>query len=98
MKLTQDKVHILYAGPSNMKRTYTLGAQGPKIQEVQQEKDLGVLISSDMKPYIMINKQVQKAHMKLSQFSSTFTYRGKTWLNLYKLDGVGPIDNRPSID
>ena len=61
VKLNQDKVHILHAGPSNIKRTYTLGAEGPKIQEVQQEKDLGVLISSDMKPYIMINKQVKKA-------------------------------------
>ena len=32
----------------------------------------------------MVTKQAQKAHVKLTQFNSTFTYRGKTWLKLYK--------------
>ena len=31
-----------------------------------------------------MTKQVQKAHLKLSQFNTTFTYRGKTWIDLYK--------------
>ena len=29
-------------------------------------------------------KQAQKAHLKLSQFNTSFTYRGNTWLKLYK--------------
>ena len=37
-----------------------------------------------MKTEQMLAKQVQKAHLKLTQFNSTFTYRGKTWINLYK--------------
>ena len=84
VKLNEDKVHILHVGPSNTKRPYTLGPEGPSIQQVQHEKDLGVLISTDMKPDKMVEKQVQKAHLKLSQFNSTFTYRGETWLNLYR--------------
>ena len=32
----------------------------------------------------MVSRQAQKAHVKLSQFNSAFTYRGKTWLKLYK--------------
>ena len=43
-----------------------------------------MLISTDMKPDKMVEKQVQKAQLKLSQFNSTFTYKGKTWLNIYK--------------
>ena len=51
---------------------------------MEQEKDLGVLISSDLKPDKMVARQAQKAHLKLTQFNSTFTYRGKTWLKMYK--------------
>ena len=51
---------------------------------MEQEKDLGVLISSDLKPDRMVARQVQKAHLKLTQFNSTFSYRGKTWLKLYQ--------------
>ena len=32
----------------------------------------------------MVSRQAQKAHVKLTQFNCTFTYRGKTWLKLYK--------------
>ena len=60
------------------------GEGGPDIVAVEQEKDLGVIISSDLKTEKMVSKQVQKAHVKLSQFNSTFTYRGETWLKLYK--------------
>ena len=82
--LNEDKVHILHIGQNNVKRPYTLGVGGPIIQKVDQEKDLGVLISSDLKPDKMIAKQTQKAHFKLSQFNYTFSYRGKTWIDMYK--------------
>ena len=80
----EDKVHILHLGPSNQRRPYTLREGGPPIEVVDKEKDLGVLVSSDLKPDKMVARQVQKAHLKLSQFNSTFTYRGKTWLKLYQ--------------
>ena len=82
--LNEEKVHILHVGPSNQRRPYTLGEEGQQIAKVYQEKDLGVIISSDLKPDKMVTKQVQKAHLKLSQFNTTFTYRGKTWIDLYK--------------
>ena len=82
--LNEDKVHLLHHGQRKDRRSYTLGEEGPRIEEVDQEKDLGVIISSDLKPDKMIARQVQKAHMKISQFNATFTYRGKTWLKMYK--------------
>ena len=36
-----------------------------------------------MKPDKMVCEKAQKAHVKLSQFNSTFLYRGKTWMKLY---------------
>ena len=51
---------------------------------MDQKKDLGVLISIDLKQDKMIAKQTQKAHFKLLQFNSTYLYRGKTWIDMYK--------------
>ena len=83
VKLNQEKVHVLHIGRTNTRRKYTLGEGGPDIVSVEQEKDLGVIISVDLKPEKMISRQAQKAHVKLTQFNSTFAYRGKTWLKLY---------------
>ena len=84
VSLNEDKVHLLHLGQSKDRRSYTLGEGGPRIVEVDEEKDLGVIISRDLKPDKMIARQAQKAHLKISQFNTTFTYRGKTWLKLYK--------------
>ena len=83
VELNKDKVHMLHIGRNNSRRQYTLGEEGPIITAVDHEKDLGVIVSNDLKPNKMVNKQTQKAHVKLTQFNSTFTYRGKTWLKLY---------------
>ena len=83
VELNQEKVHLLHIGRTNPRRKYTLGEGGPDIKAVEQEKDLGVIISSDLKTDKMVQKQAQKAHVKLSQFSSAFSYRGKTWMKLY---------------
>ena len=73
VKLNQEKVHLLHLGRTNERRKYTLGEGGPEIVAVQQEKDLGVIISSDLKTEKMVSRQVQKAHVKLSQFNSAIT-------------------------
>ena len=84
VELNKDKVHLLHIGRTNQKRQYTLGEEGPVIETVEQEKDLGVIISNDLKTDKMVGKQTQKAHLKLSQFNTSFTYRGNTWMKLYK--------------
>ena len=84
VELNKDKVHLLHLGQNNPRRPYTLGEGGPAIEVVDQEKDLGVIVSSDLKPDKMVARQTQRAHLKLTQFNTTFTYRGKTWLKLYK--------------
>ena len=54
VELNEDKVHVLHLGQNNPIRPYTLGEGGPPIEVVEQEKDLGVLISSDLKPDKMV--------------------------------------------
>ena len=44
VELNQEKVHLLQIG-----WTYTLGKGGPDKVAVEQEKDLGVIISRDLK-------------------------------------------------
>ena len=63
VELNQEKVHILHIGRTNLGRKYTLGEGGPEIVAVKQEKDLGVVISENLKPDIMISRQAQKAHL-----------------------------------
>ena len=84
VELNTEKVHILHIGRSNPKIGYTIEEEGPNIVSVEQEKDLGVIISSYLKPDKMVAKQCQRGHLKLTQLNSAFTYRGKTWIKLYK--------------
>ena len=67
VELNEDKVHLLHIGRNNPKRGYTLGEGGPTILSVEQEKDLGVTISSDLKSDKMVAKQCQRGHLKLTQ-------------------------------
>ena len=54
------------------------------IKKVQEEKDLEVLISEDLKPSKMITRQAGRAHGKLTQMLKSFTFREKNLLNLYQ--------------
>ena len=59
VELNQEKVHFLHIGRTNTRRKYTLGEGGPDILAVEQEKDLGVVISADLKPDKMVARQAQ---------------------------------------
>ena len=62
--LKKDKVNLLHIGRTNHRRQYTLGEGGPAIVSVEHEKDLGVVVSSDLKSDKMVAKQNHKAHIK----------------------------------
>ena len=82
VELNEEKIHLLHIGRNNPNR----GPRGRRSKNVpvEQEKDLGVIISSDLKSDKMVAIQCQKGHLKLTQFNNAFTYRGRTWLKLYK--------------
>ena len=49
VELNKEKVHLLHIGRTNTRRIYTLGEGGADIVAVEHEKDLGVLISRNLK-------------------------------------------------
>ena len=66
-----------------MKYKYYLN--GTEIKKVQEEKDLGIIISEDLKPMKHIAKTVKKANQLLGMIRRTITCKNKTnILNLYK--------------
>jgi hypothetical protein len=89
MKLNIDKCKVMHIGKRNRKVTYTMGDHDSDnssiLQSTDCERDLGVLISSDLKPSNQVNKAASKANSILGMLKRTFTNRDKeTWSKLYK--------------
>ena len=59
MALNTDKVHIMKCGPENAKQM--VEGVGQTITMVQEEKDLGVLIPSHLRPTKMVQRQLKES-------------------------------------
>ena len=64
MRFNVAKCKIMHVGRNNIRADYTMG--GVKLQKVSEEKDLGVVISSDLKP----SRQCQVAYNKATKISA----------------------------
>ena len=59
---------------------------GIVLKEVQEEKDIGIMISNSLKPYSQCAKAARIANAVLGQMSRSFHYKDKeTWIRLYKI-------------
>ena len=84
MKLNADKCHILHLGAKN--NLYQYYVNGIALECVDAEKDLGVMISKDLKPDTHIKKCVSKANSMVGMIRRTFTNINKDMFNrLYKV-------------
>ena len=76
------KCHILHLGKNNPNYLYTLGGQ--ELEVTKCEKDLGVMISDDLKPSLQCAKAATKANQVLGQLARSVTYRdARTFMRLY---------------
>jgi ribonuclease P/MRP protein subunit RPP40 len=75
------KCHILHVGRNNPRFKYTM--DGKELVEVEQEKDVGVIIASNLKPSAQCAKAAKKANQVLGQLARAVTYRGKTFVRLF---------------
>ena len=83
MSYNVDKCHILHVGKKNKKYEYRLG--GRNLEATSWEKDVGVIISDDLKPSLQCARAATKANQVLGQISRGVCYRDKdTFLRLYK--------------
>ena len=67
MAFNADKCHILHMGEQNRKFKYQLG--GSDLETVAFEKDVGVLVSNDLKPSLQCARAAAKANQVVRQIS-----------------------------
>jgi len=78
------KCHILHLGAKNAKFEYTMA--GTKLEAVEYEKDVGVLVHPSLKPSMQCARAAARANGILGQLSRAITYRDRnTFLRLYKV-------------
>ena len=83
MPFNLDKCHVLHAGTANQEENYSL--LGSAITSVDQETDLGVVITADLKSSAQCIAAEQKAQKILGYIKRVFRYRNKqTVLALYR--------------
>ena len=82
MLFNTSKCHILHIGAKNQKFKYTMGGQ--VLEEIESEKDVGVMIHHSLKPSMQCAKAATKANQVLGQLARGLSYRDRnTFLRLY---------------
>ena len=57
MPFNEDKCHVLHVGRTNSRFQYTMGQR--VLESVEQEKDVGVIISEKLKPSLQCENAAQ---------------------------------------
>ena len=88
MKFNADKCKVIHFGHNNISLKYVMGGYAPTgivLEEVKVEKDVGVMVSEDLKPSIQCSQAAKKANSILGRMAQSFSYRDRVvWLRLYK--------------
>ena len=83
MKFNVSKCKVMHVGRRNRKYEYEMS--GEKLEEVVEERDLGVWTSNSMKPAIQCERAAKSANRALGMMLRAFHYRTKeTLIPLYK--------------
>ena len=83
MPFNLDKCYVLQVGTANQEENYSL--LGSTISSVDKERDLGVVITADLKSSAQFIAAEQKAQKILGFIKRVFRYRNKpTVFDLYK--------------
>ena len=72
LSFNESKCKVLHVGRGNPGHIYVMG--GVHLELTTAEKDLGIIVSTNLKPEIHINKIVVKVNQILGRLKSTFTY------------------------
>jgi len=82
MQFNVKKCKVMHIGHSNRKFEYTMN--GEKLEVTEEEKDIGVCMTSNLKPSQQCKKAARMAQTVLSQLSRAFHYRDRhIFLRLY---------------
>ena len=75
MKFNVEKCKVLHIGNNNDHVSYSM--DGVQLNKVDQERDLGVIISSDLKPSTHCKEVVKKANKLVGFIGRTFEYKSE---------------------
>jgi hypothetical protein len=82
MEFNTSKCHVMHVGRNNPLHTYTMGGQ--QLAVSSSEKDVGVIVSDNLKPSEQCRKAAATANAVLSQIQRAFHYRDRhTYVKLY---------------
>ena len=83
MQFNVSKCKIIHFGNSNPNRQYIMGGQ--VLETSTAEKDIGVIVSRDLKPSLQCAAAAKKANMTLGRMARAVSYRDrKVWLRLHR--------------
>ena len=71
LKFNRDKCNVMHIGRKNPCYNYTMS--GSTLSTTSQEKDLGIIIPSNMKPSAQVTKAAASANSMLGRIKHTFT-------------------------
>ena len=97
MSFNYNKCKVMHLGNKNQRKDYTMKLGEDRephiLEKTELEKDLGVLVSSDLKWAAQVDKATKSANSVISQIRNSFSYFDKS---LVKLLYVGLI--RPKME
>ena len=76
MHFNGDKCKVIHFGRNNSRNVYTMmgghALAGIVLEEVKAEKDIRVMISDNLKPFIQCNTAAKKANVILGRMARSF--------------------------
>ena len=83
MEFNVAKCHVMHVGKRNIIQTYNM--DGKALPRTEQERDIGVLMSDNLKPTVQCKKAAQTINAVLGQILRALHYRDRyVFLDLYK--------------
>ena len=83
MEFNVKKCKVMHLGRTNIKQDYFMN--GHKLEQITEEKDLGVIFQDTLKPSKQCSEAAKNANFALGQITRAFHYRDrKIFLSLYK--------------
>ena len=83
MTFNTEKCKVLHVGRGNPRYTYKMN--GVELEETEKERDIGVIVTKDLKPTQQCAEASRRASAVLTQITKAFLYRDrKVFLQLYK--------------
>ena len=83
MEFNVAKCHVMHVGKRNIIQTYNM--DGKALTRTEQERDIGVVMSDNLKPTVQCKKAAQTINAVLGQILRAFHYRDRyVFFDLYK--------------